>query len=624
MNPKVSLIIPVYNVELYLEKCLDSAVNQSFSDIEIITVNDGSTDKSLEILEQYQSKDKRIKIIKQENQGLSVARNVGIKAASGEFLAFLDSDDFLDIDMIKIMYEKLQKDNLDIVICGFNQVDEQGDITHQTYMKEEVFQKEYVFKRMLAAYMTSMACNKLFKKSLFIDHDLFYPVGIVHEDLAVTYKSFYQSNRIGSVPYPLYNWFRRQGSITKSVTSKHIDNIFYVLEDTKIFLNDNDIFEKYFISFLRRYFHFSVGLISRIDHANIDINEKAVLTAKVVQKIDDDNLLTDENMKLLFKEDQELTNRCLKVYRKYIDTNKDINQLENELKNKYNTKGHKIYMIVLQIINKLFPIGSQRREAVKRFVKREDKKEENIEETIFTNKDKQKLVSFHNKYKGKRCFIIGNGPSLNKCDLRLLKNEYSFAVNGIFYKTDEMGYKPNFYMVEDGHVVDDNLERINNFDCENKFFPSIYKEKITNRKNTYFFNCDLSFYQSANPKPNFSTDFSKVAYAGQSVTMMQLQLAYYLGFTEVYFIGMDFSYDVPESTDIQGSTYKSNEDDPNHFHPDYFGKGKKWHDPKLDRVLMNYEMCKKAFESDGRKIYNATVGGKLELFERVEYTSLFK
>ena len=236
------------------------------------------------------------------------------------------------------------------------------------------------------------------------------------------------------------------------------------------------------------------------------------------------------------------------------------------------------------------------------------------------------LKSLKDKYAGKRCFILGNGPSLNKCDLNLLKDEYSFAVNGIFYKTKEMGYRPNFYMVEDNHVVYDNLKEINAYKCDYKFFPANYKNIITPDETTIFIPADLGFYREHHPYyciPRFSHDVSESIYTGQSVTIMQLQMAYHLGFTEVYLIGMDFSYALPESTKVEGCNYTSQEDDPNHFHPDYFGKGKKWHDPKLDRVLMNYEKCKEAFEADGRKIYNATVGGKLELFERKNYSDLF-
>ena len=240
---------------------------------------------------------------------------------------------------------------------------------------------------------------------------------------------------------------------------------------------------------------------------------------------------------------------------------------------------------------------------------------------------KKLLTNLKNKYSGERCFILGNGPSLNKSDLTLLQDEYSFAVNGIFYKTRECAYRPTFYMVEDNHVVDDNLKEINSYKCEYKFFPAQYKDRIIVDENTIFIPADFGFYRKGHPfycVPRFSTDVAEVIYAGQSVTIMNLQMAFYLGFSEVYLIGMDFSYVIPKSTKIEGENYTSREDDPNHFHRDYFGKGKKWHDPKLDRVLMNYQKCKDTFEIHGRKIFNATVGGKLELFERINYESLFK
>ena len=115
-----------------------------------------------------------------------------------------------------------------------------------------------------------------------------------------------------------------------------------------------------------------------------------------------------------------------------------------------------------------------------------------------------------------------------------------------------------------------------------------------------------------------------VAYAGQSVTFMNLQLAYYLGFTHVYLIGMDFSYKIRDVDEAKGLTLISHADDVNHFHPDYFGKGKKWHDPKVHNVAKCYKFAKKIYEADGRNIFNATIGGKLEIFPRKNYSSLFR
>ena len=245
---------------------------------------------------------------------------------------------------------------------------------------------------------------------------------------------------------------------------------------------------------------------------------------------------------------------------------------------------------------------------------------------LFTRPDTSKLKRLHNKFKGKRCFVLGNGPSLNECNLSLLNNEYSFGVNSIFLKTKENGYRPTFYVVEDSHVIKDNIKEINDYRIPYKFFPINYKSVITNRENVYFFRMNEGFYVEHSPNfcvPRFSADISKRLYCGQSVTMLNLQIAYYLGFKEIYLIGMDFSYKIPESASINGNDIVSNEDDINHFHPDYFGKGKTWHDPHLDRVLNSYKMMKVIFEADGRKIINASVEGNLEVFNRIEYESLF-
>jgi hypothetical protein len=276
------------------------------------------------------------------------------------------------------------------------------------------------------------------------------------------------------------------------------------------------------------------------------------------------------------------------------------------------------------LLNKILPLGSKRRELAKRLI---GKKTYPVSKDISIH-EREKLQKLQNRFEGKRCFIIGNGPSLNQCDLTLLEDEYTFGVNGIFYKTDETGFRPTFYMVEDSHVIDDNLTRINSYTTPYRFFPSIYKHKIKERENTYFFRADLGFYRGEHPffeTPHFSKEFADIAYCGQSVTYLNMQLAYYLGFTEVYLIGMDFSYQIRETDKLtEGTTLLSQEDDINHFHPDYFGKGKKWHDPKLHNVAKNYQLAKEVFERSGRKIYNATIGGKLEIFERKDFYTVLE
>ena len=175
--------------------------------------------------------------------------------------------------------------------------------------------------------------------------------------------------------------------------------------------------------------------------------------------------------------------------------------------------------------------------------------------------------------------------------------------------------------------LDDANQAINAFEVEQKFFPADYRDKLEGGENVAFFHMNTDFYRASGPNyrtPRFSLDAAQRLYCGQSVTYINLQLAFYMGFTEVYLIGMDFSYTIPASAIIDGLSITSTEDDPNHFHPDYFGTGKKWHDPQLDQVRKCYEHAKKVFEEQGRCIYNASKGGKLEVFPRVEYDRLFE
>ena len=246
---------------------------------------------------------------------------------------------------------------------------------------------------------------------------------------------------------------------------------------------------------------------------------------------------------------------------------------------------------------------------------------------FFESPDKRKIQIFRDRFVGGRCFIIGNGPSLNKLDLRKIANEHTFGVNGIYYKTREMGFRPEFYVVEDSHVMKENADSIDEYDVPFKFFPMEYKKYVRNRKNVTFFRMNQGFYVENSPNfaiPRFSTDCAERIFCGQSVTMINLQLAYYMGFSDVYLIGMDFDYKIPSSAKVIGNDIVSQDDDVNHFHPDYFGKGKTWHDPHLDRALNSYRLIKVVYEAAGRKIFNATAGGKLEVFERCNYADIFE
>jgi len=242
---------------------------------------------------------------------------------------------------------------------------------------------------------------------------------------------------------------------------------------------------------------------------------------------------------------------------------------------------------------------------------------------MFLSARQKRLRGLKDMHRGERCFIIGNGPSLREMDLTLLRDEVTFGVNGIFYAFEDMGFVPTYYTVEDRLVAEDNYRIINDLMGSTKIFPDDLRYCLRPTDNTLYLHFDRFYddYPSAN-FPKFSKDILRCAYWGGTVSYMNLQLAYYMGFRDVYLIGMDMNYEIPSTVDVSGTVITSRSDDVNHFHPDYFGPGKRWHYPKVDRMLQAFEQAKQVFETDKRSIYNATIGGKLDIFPRVDYLGI--
>jgi FkbM family methyltransferase len=227
--------------------------------------------------------------------------------------------------------------------------------------------------------------------------------------------------------------------------------------------------------------------------------------------------------------------------------------------------------------------------------------------------------------KARRCFIIGNGPSLKHTDLSLLRDEVTFAMNGFFLKMPDLDWAPTYYVVEDHLVAEDRADEINALYGPTKLFPAHLRYVLEPDDKTIFFehrkrvSFPLGF--------DFSFKADAHTYAGGTVTFTCMQLAAYLGFDEIYLVGVDASYEIPNDAKLGGDARVKEldmmSDDPNHFHPDYFGKGKRWHEPNVDIMLGAYEEAQQACDARGIKIVNATVGGKLEVFPRTDYAQLF-
>lgn len=229
---KISVIVPVYNVEQYLARCVDSILGQTCSNLEVILVNDGSKDTSGSICDEYAAKDRRIRVIHKENGGLSSARNAGIDAASGDYITFVDSDDWIEEQSYEWMMDAMLRHGVKLVCAGRYDVD--GGTGEKTVglcpQKEEVISGEEMAGRIFTwDNCDSSACDKLYHRSLFENHR--YPLGVVCEDLPVTYRIALAAGKVAMLPKPVYNYYQRPGSISRSSVS---DKTFHYSRHTAV------------------------------------------------------------------------------------------------------------------------------------------------------------------------------------------------------------------------------------------------------------------------------------------------------------------------------------------------------------------------------------------------------
>jgi glycosyltransferase involved in cell wall biosynthesis len=233
--PKVSIIVPVYNVEKYLEKCLESLVNQTLQDIQIIVVNDGTKDNSGKIAQEYKEKySNKILYLEKENGGLSDARNFAFPYVKGEYIGFVDSDDYIETTMYETMYEKAKKENADLVECNFAWVYENKtklDIGNCYKDKKEAFINGRV-----------MMCNKIFKAERIINNK--FPVGLRYEDVQFFYTVLPNISKIACIDEIMYYYMQRENSIVNNQNEKTKD-IFEILQNIVNYYKENNLYEEY-------------------------------------------------------------------------------------------------------------------------------------------------------------------------------------------------------------------------------------------------------------------------------------------------------------------------------------------------------------------------------------------
>jgi len=327
--PKVSIILAVYNVEQYLPRCLDSIVNQTLSDIEIICVNDCSMDKSLQVLMEYANKDRRIRIINlTENKGAAVARNEGLKIANGEYLAFVDPDDYVDLDFYEKLYNLAILNNLDIAKGEIKNFEIDGTITKDN-LNERIREKNNKF---LFTYSWTTA---IYKKNMITKNSIFFPAECRKgQDIVFLFRCVLNSNDVGLVDNTFYNYVRRDSSLDIGIldTNKVISNVNAVkiilkeLNSSNLYEIESDLYISTFIM------HFNSFLYPAFKN-----------NTEEAKKICAENMI-----KMYYScRDVKMLNKCydLLLLQSFI-LQKDVNGLTNELE-KYQSRNKLISSNIL-------------------------------------------------------------------------------------------------------------------------------------------------------------------------------------------------------------------------------------------------------------------------------------
>lgn len=279
---KITVIVPIYNVEEYLPRCIESIVNQTYANLEIILIDDGSTDTSLEIAKKYESKDKRIKVIAKENGGASSCRNLGIELANGDYITFVDSDDSIDVNAYCELMQLKQNKETDIILFGMRILTENNvNENIKDVAKEESFEGEEVLNRFFCIdgkKMSTSSCNKLYKKELL--KDIRFVENYTGEDIYFNYQAFKKAKVIIETSAVYYNYYVRKGSVSYGKIKKNSFDCLIMWEKVSQ-ENSNKLFEKQIIK-QKVYNNFSLLLRMAIYGCYENFYEKEIYKKKAM------------------------------------------------------------------------------------------------------------------------------------------------------------------------------------------------------------------------------------------------------------------------------------------------------------------------------------------------------
>lgn len=241
---KISIIVPVYNVEENIDSCIKSIINQTYKNLEVLLIDDGSTDSSGMVCDEYAKKDNRIKVIHKTNEGVSATRNLGIKISTGDFIAFIDSDDLLENNYCETLYNVISMTKSDVAVCAYKVLKDKNriiyDMTNETNLKQNeivVYENKDIIKEILKQKtIKNFIWNKLYKKSFLCE----FEQGVHYEDIMFSINVLEKTNRVAYINKSCYNYCKRSNSITATISEQNLNNFGKAIDERY-----NKIKEKY-------------------------------------------------------------------------------------------------------------------------------------------------------------------------------------------------------------------------------------------------------------------------------------------------------------------------------------------------------------------------------------------
>lgn len=593
-KPLISIIIPIFNAEKYIEKCLNSVLNQTLYNIEVICINDGSTDNSMSVLSDFAHRDGRLKIFSQINSGSACARNLGLKNAKGNYVWFIDADDWCEINACKLISESAIN-NPDIIIFGTN-IWQDNNCIDIPYFSLQILDSINNFNisthpdkiSQLPATLWNKAFRRDFlnKNNLHLDEELH-----LCDDNLLALEGYLKASNIQVIHQNLYNYNR---FTPKSLTSnnKYWKDVIKCSSKSDILIK-NSKEKQYYPFYVKRNIE---GLFYWFD-------QKGIPKFKFYKKL----------RKYLKKTDKE-------IYRKDYLQESDIYSRYLSIR-KYNYLRSKFFKIKVKS-----PTNVQTKFLGIPFLKYKESKNYLIKKYIFgicvstkssisihqpfvKKSSESKICKLKNAYKDKgRLFIIGNGNSIADMDLSPLNNENTFVVSkGFLLKNHGLNHA-TFYCISDRYSY---LNYGNEIDLNyaNYYFASSWSgwNKIPERSFIFDLSDDIEIAKHNFFQFNINSPLS----LGRTVVLDALQLAVYMGFSEIYFIGVDLNFNKKER-----HFYKSNQEENQKRHIE-------WAVNNTQRMINNFEKAAQILSTHNIKIFNAGEGGNLNTIPRIDFTTLF-